>query len=702
MKKETILAMQECSKQPFNLNTVNQTIKNCLDNVAALSNKFSSIDQINIIVELFNLNITILAMVNLRSGQTYLQHEKRCLDTKVSLISNQVNYYNKASPKANNKIPESFYRNDYCTYHIPLYCDDHLRSAIEFINVSNQDFNAADIIVFSQIAHLIENIFKGFSIIQHLSEENIVLNKAHLEDHILVDITNIIVSTHHLDTIMQLLSKAIIEFFDIDYIGFILPSNHKPNVTPFYSTYNTIRTPIKTTCTPIKQNTLISQLDALSEPKLFNIDAICIDNSDIDYIKNLQDHCLTDLFCIPLLLNGRKKGSFLLAHKNNQLFTAENNKLFQHIADRILVAINNIQIYKNIHALNNSLANENLYLTEEIKSIDTFEEIIGESLAIRRVFEQVEMVAKSNSSVLLLGETGTGKELFARAIHQHSLRSDKRMIKINCSAVPANLLESELFGHEKGAFTGATTQRIGRFELAQGSTLLLDEIGDIPLELQPKLLRVLQEREIERLGSNKSIAVDVRVISATNCDLTQMIIDKRFRADLFYRLNVFPIIIPPLRERDGDIALLVQFFIERFSQQMKRNIDSISSQSLKLLSEYHWPGNVRELANVIERAVIINKGPTLHINRSFLSLDDKYTPSNSVPNKSDLVIKSLQPINQSHDQQLKEQIVKILKETNGVVAGPRGAANRLGIKRTTLLSRMQRLGISAKDISLEE
>jgi len=697
------LAKQECSKQPFNLNTVNQTIKDCLDDVGALSNKFGNVDQINIIVELSNLNIVIMAMINPRFGKTCLQ-QKLGTDPTVSLISNQVNYYNKKSPKPNcDKIPEPFYQSSYRTYHIPLYCDEHLRSAIEFITASNQDFTAADTIAFGKIAHLIENIFKGFSIMQHLSLENSILNKAHLEDHILVDVTNIIVSTHHLDTIIQLLSKAIIEFFAIDYIGFILPSNNKPNIAPFYSSYNTTSSPIKTSCLPVEQNTLLSQFEELNEPKLFNIKSLYKDNPDIDYLGNLQDHGLMDLFCMPLPFSGRKKGTFLLAHKNNQLFTSENIKLFQHIADRIVVAINNIQIYKNMHVLNNSLKNENLYLAEEIKSIDTFKEIIGTSPAIRRVFEQVEMVAKSNSSVLLLGETGTGKELFAKAIHQHSSRSNKRMIKINCSAVPANLLESELFGHEKGAFTGATTQRIGRFELAQGSTLLLDEIGDIALELQPKLLRVLQEREIERLGSNKSIAIDVRVISATNSDLTQMISDKRFRADLFYRLNVFPIIVPPLREREGDIPLLVQFFIDKFARQIKRNIDSISSQSLKLLCDYHWPGNIRELANVIERAIIINKGQILHINSSFLTLDDKYESSTLVTmTNSDLVIQSSPPTTQSHDEQLKEQIIKILKETNGVVAGPRGAANRLGIKRTTLLSRMQRLGISAKDISLEE
>ncbi|WVD65230.1 sigma 54-interacting transcriptional regulator [Orbus sturtevantii] len=698
------MVKQECSKQPINLNTVNQTIKDCLGNVSALSNKLSNVDQINIIVELLNLDITIMAMINCRSGETCLQHVKRHADTTVSLVANQINYYNKISPKPNfNDNPAPFYQNEYCTYHLPLYCDANLRSAIEFINTSNQDFNATDIINFSQIAGLIENIFKGFSIIQDLRQENIALHKAHLEDHILVDITNIIVSNHDLGTLIQLLSRAIIDFFALDYIGFILPSDNKPDLTSFYSIYNTIKPQVKTTCTPSKQDVLLNRLFALNEPTLFDIDSLYQAHADIDYLANWQEHCLTVLFCIPLAFNNREKGLLLLAHKNNQLFTNENIKLFQHIADRIIVAINNIQVYKDINALNNSLTNQNLYLTEEIKSIDMFKEIIGSSPAIRRVFEQVEMVAKSNSSVLLLGETGTGKELFARAIHQYSLRNDKRMIKINCSAVPANLLESELFGHEKGAFTGATAQRIGRFELAQGSTLLLDEIGDIPLELQPKLLRVLQEKEIERLGSNKSITVDVRVISATNCDLAQMISDKRFRADLFYRLNVFPIIIPPLREREGDIPLLVQFFIEKFSRQIKRNINSIASQSLKLMCDYHWPGNIRELANVIERAVIINKGQTLHINRSFLSFDDKYESSNLAKTISgDNTPQFSQPMNASHDDQLRQQIIKILKETNGVVAGPRGAANRLNIKRTTLLSRMQRLGISAKDICLEE
>lgn len=693
------------SKQQFNLTIIKQTIQNCLDNVSALCAKFSHTDQINIILELLEQKIAIIATIQTTSQQTQLhQIDLNSNNLAInSLIANQTIYYNSAQPKPSSiLISELCYQNNCSCYHVPLHCDNQQRSAIEFIKTSGSDFNASDTIIFNQIACIITNTFAGFSIMHNLYKENNGLNKEHLEDHILVDITNIIVSTHNLDKIIPLLAQVIIDFFAIDYVGFILPTDNNLNRVPYYSSYHTERAATKTNCTFMNQNTLLLSLEKLNQATLFDIESLNQAYSENDYIIDLQDHCLTSLFCLPLPFNGRKKGTFLLAHNNNQLFNDDNIKLFQHIADRIIVAIDNIQIYKNMYAINHSLANENLYLTEEIKSIDTFKEIIGTSPAIMQVFEQVEMVAKSNSSVLLLGETGTGKELFAKAIHEYSLRKDKRMIKINCSAVPANLLESELFGHEKGAFTGAVTQRIGRFELAQGSTLLLDEIGDIPLELQPKLLRVLQEREIERLGSSKPIAIDVRIISATNCDLNQMIIDKKFRADLFYRLNVFPIIIPPLRERVGDIPLLVQFFTTKFSQQMKRKITNISPLSLKLLCDYHWPGNVRELANVIERAVIITQGSTLHINHSFLSIEDKNDLVNLEPAIS---VDSTNPPSQqsmrSHDRQLKEQIIKILKETNGVVAGPRGAANRLGIKRTTLLSRMQRLGISAKDINLE-
>lgn len=329
---------------------------------------------------------------------------------------------------------------------------------------------------------------------------------------------------------------------------------------------------------------------------------------------------------------------------------------------------------------------ENLYLTEQINGNNPdFGEIVGRSVVMSAVLKQVEMVAKSDCSVLILGETGTGKELIARAIHNLSERRDQRMVKMNCAVMPAGLLESDLFGHEKGSFTGATNQRMGRFELADKGTLFLDEVGEIPVELQPKLLRVLQEREFERVGGNKVISVDVRLIAATNRDLQQMVADREFRSDLFYRLNVFPIVIPPLRERPEDIPQLVKFLTYKIARRMKRTIDSIPAETLRLLSQMPWPGNVRELENVIERAVLLTQGTVLNLELPELRYP---VPSMALP------LPAAEPTLAGEDE--RQRIIRVLKETNGVVAGPRGAAQRLGLKRTTLLSRMKKWGILVK------
>jgi DNA-binding NtrC family response regulator len=307
-----------------------------------------------------------------------------------------------------------------------------------------------------------------------------------------------------------------------------------------------------------------------------------------------------------------------------------------------------------------------------------FEEIVGTSAALKAAPKQVEIVAQTDSTVLVLGETGTGKELVARAIHNISSRSKRPFVKLNCAAIPSGLLESELFGHEKGAFTGAVAQRIGRFELADGGTLLLDEVGDIPLELQSKLLRVLQEQEFERLGSTRTQRVDVRVVAATNRNLEQMVGDKQFREDLYFRLNVFPIRIPPLRERAGDIPVLVRHYVNTYAQRMNKRIETVAEETMAALCRYSWPGNIRELQNFIERAVILTQGSVLQISTEGLKTSDPIA-SNSSSTLEDLE---------------REHILQVLRQTGSVIGGPRGAAARLGLKRTTLLSKMERLGIS--------
>jgi formate hydrogenlyase transcriptional activator len=326
----------------------------------------------------------------------------------------------------------------------------------------------------------------------------------------------------------------------------------------------------------------------------------------------------------------------------------------------------------------------------EIHSEMNFEQIVGKSAALRRVLKQVETVAPTESTVMIYGETGTGKELVARALHNLSPRRAGAFVKLNCAAIPTGLLESELFGHEKGAFTGAIAQRIGRFELASRGTVFLDEIGEIPLELQPKLLRVLQEREFERLGSTRTLRAEARLIAATNRDLTVMVEEQRFRSDLFYRLSVFPVRIPALRERPEDIPLLVRHFTQQFAGRMNKRIESISSETMSVLCDHHWPGNIRELQNVIERAVILSSGPVLRVAVSDLRSSDCPTPS---------CASSAKATKQGNLQSILEEterkwILNALQQTHWVIAGPKGAAAYLGMKRSTLQTRMQKFGIA--------
>jgi formate hydrogenlyase transcriptional activator len=326
------------------------------------------------------------------------------------------------------------------------------------------------------------------------------------------------------------------------------------------------------------------------------------------------------------------------------------------------------------------LAEANLCVENRFQRAHHGDEIIGESPALKEVLRQVEVVAPTDATVLLQGETGTGKELLARTVHQQSFRSDHPFVTVNGAAIPAGLLESELFGHERGAFTGAIAQKTGRFELAHGGTLFLDEIGDLPVELQPKLLRVLQEQEFERLGSARTRHVDVRLVAATNRDLAQMVDAGHFRADLYYRLNVFPITVPPLRHRPEDIPLLVRHFVRHYAQQLRKRIDTIPTEALDALTHYAWPGNVRELQNAIERAVILSPGPALR-----LALDE--LPRSRPTEGSPARVRTLEEVEREH-------ILRVVRETNGVIGGPQGAATHLGLRRTTLLYRMEKLGIA--------
>ena len=415
--------------------------------------------------------------------------------------------------------------------------------------------------------------------------------------------------------------------------------------------------------------------------------------------EGLNAHCL-----IPLSSHGRTVGVLIVARKLEGSFTSEDANFLSEASGQIAIAIENSLAYGEILELKEKLAQEKLYLEDEIRCDMNFEQIVGNSPALKRVLQLVETVAPSDSTVLLLGETGTGKELIARAIHDRSRRKDRTFVKVNCAAIPTGLLESELFGHEKGAFTGAVTQKIGRLELADQGTLFLDEVGDIPSEVQPKLLRALQEQEFERLGSTRTRRVNVRVIAATNRDLEKMIGAREFRSDLYYRLNVFPIQIPPLRERREDIPLLVSYFVERFAKQMQKKIDSVPASVMKALKSSEWPGNIRELENFIERAVILTRGNSLDAPLTELQ---KLRTNDSKATEADGDIARIvkETINALHgnsdvaDERIKKQhdeIVRALTETKGRVGGTHGAAARLGINRTTLLARMKKLGIDPR------
>jgi formate hydrogenlyase transcriptional activator len=384
--------------------------------------------------------------------------------------------------------------------------------------------------------------------------------------------------------------------------------------------------------------------------------------------------------CVPLLLHDRVLGALIVGSFQPDAFSTDDVELLGQVAQQIAIAVENGLAYRQIAELKEKLNTEKLYLEDEIRTERNFGEIIGQSAALKRTLEQLAIVAPTDSTVLIQGETGTGKELIARAIHNLSARRDRTFVKLNCAAIPTGLLESELFGHEKGAFTSAIGQKIGRFELAHGGTLFLDEVGDIPLELQSKFLRVLQEQEFERLGSTRTIRVDVRLVAATNRDLAGMVASKEFRSDLYYRLKVFPIVSPPLRERQEDIAPLVRYFTQKFARRMNKHIDTVATETMAALSEYSWPGNVRELENLVERAVILSHGSKLEV--PLAELTQRIT---AAPERAGSLT-TLEELEREH-------ILQALQHANWHVGGPSGAAARLRMKRTTLQSKMAKLGI---------
>jgi formate hydrogenlyase transcriptional activator len=417
----------------------------------------------------------------------------------------------------------------------------------------------------------------------------------------------------------------------------------------------------------------------LGVPLIFTKEEIAV--FGIDATAYLIKEGIQSLCCIPLTTSKDTLGTLNFGSTRQNAFQAENLELFSQIAAQVAGALENERAYREIEQLKNRLAAEKQYLEGEIRTELNFDEIIGDSPALKKALEPVPIVADSDATVLILGETGTGKELVARAIHRMSRRKERNFIKVNCAAIPTGLLESELFGHEKGAFTGAVSQKIGRMELADHGTLFLDEVGEIPLELQPKLLRVLQDHEFERLGGTRTIKVDLRLVAATNCDLAKDVAERQFRSDLFYRLNVFPIHMPSLRERRQDIPMLVSHFVRHYSLRMDRHIETVPEETMNALTNWHWPGNVRELENFIERSVILSDDTVLRAPLAELEIEMQEGGS------SDHTLDTAERLH----------IIGVLRETGGLLSGPTGAAHRLGLKRTTLQSKMQRLRIARED-----
>ena len=496
---------------------------------------------------------------------------------------------------------------------------------------------------------------------------------------LILDLTNQVVSNLELDELLRAISASVRRVMGCDAAAVMLPDEDGKQLRVHALDYPDSKGIFtEGSLIPI-EGTLPGDSFTTGQPIVMNrLDPAIIPPEMYQKAKAEGMNSFCDL---PLISRKRLLGVLAVARRDENTFGDDEVSFLTQVASQVAIAIENATAYRKIAQLKDRLAQEKLYLEDEIRGELDFEGIVGQSSALRHVLSLVETVAPSDSTVLLLGETGTGKELIARAIHDRSRRKDRTVVKLNCAAIPTGLLESELFGHERGAFTGAITQKVGRLELAHQGTLFLDEVGDIPLEIQPKLLRALQEREFERLGSTRTQRVDVRLVAATNRNLEEMIANREFRSDLYYRLNVFPIRIPPLRERPEDIPLLVRYFTQKYARRMEKKIESIPASVMKKLTRWNWPGNIRELENFIERSVILTHGQTLRV------------PDGEMTNSADGAVAL------PKDTTERETILRILKETKGRVAGADGAAARMGLKRTTLISRMKKLGIQPRALS---
>jgi formate hydrogenlyase transcriptional activator len=571
---------------------------------------------------------------------------------------------------------------------LPLTTAHRKLGAITFGSKQADAYSLNDIRFVSQVADYIALAFDdalNFAALRRASEE---LQSKNDRLQLLLDVTNQVVSNLELRDLLHAISQDVRRVMQSDYAGLSLPDAENKQLRLYALDFPESK--------GFLQEDLVYWMEgtpsgtAFRTMKPLTLQSPFTGWLDYPIVQIAVREGLKSVCCLPLISRNRAIGVLVLGRLRDDAFSQADISFLSQIANQIALAVENALAYREIRELKEQLSREKLYLEDEIRTEMSFAQIIGNSASLRRVLKAVETVAPTDSTVLIYGETGTGKELIARGIHDLSPRRSKPFVKLNCAAIPTGLLESELFGHEKGAFTGAIAQRIGRFEVADGGTIFLDEIGEIPLELQTKLLRVLQEREFERLGSSRTLRTDARLIAATNRDLEAMVSEQKFRSDLFFRLNVFPVHVPPLRERQGDIPLLVRHFTQQFSRRMKRVMETIPSAAMDALSRYHWPGNIRELQNVIERAVIVSTGPALSVDVADLKF-----PKVSHPEDKPV---SARPTNGALHNVLEEterqQILKALKECNWVVAGRDGAAALLGMNRSTLQVRIRKLGIS--------
>jgi formate hydrogenlyase transcriptional activator len=511
---------------------------------------------------------------------------------------------------------------------------------------------------------------------QESSSARAELQHEHDRLKLLLDLTNVLVSNLELRDLLRAVAASIRKEKHCDGVGVWLPDSEPGQLRHFAVDFPEGKGFLREDLVQPVEGFYIGSVLKTGKPVIRTKSEIMNDKKNpLARAEGIESIC-----ALPLISRNRTLGVLTLASRVENAFRQESVDFLLRAAGQVAIAIENALAFREIAELRDKLAEEKFYLQDEIRTEHNFEEIVGESLALKHVLQQVEIVAQTDSTVMILGETGTGKELIARAIHDLSNRRERSLVKLNCAAIPTGLLESELFGHEKGAFTGAIAQKIGRVELAHNGTLFLDEVGDIPPELQPKLLRVLQEQEFERLGGTRTIRVDARLVVATNRDLDKMVAQREFRQDLFYRLNIFPIQVPPLRERAADIPLLVNFFVNKHAKKMGKRIERVPTETMRALSRWHWPGNVRELENVIERALILSHGPVLNVSLAELRGGGPIPTSTKV---------------QTLEASEKEIILRALREANGVIAS---AAGTLGMKRTTLNSKMRKLHISRSDL----